>query len=192
MKTKFANACIIIFVTMFAISCKENTEKDKVVAQEENKNFIVEIDYKTSQKNMFIMYFYEEKGQFFDAENTVWLGVQPSEVVQKAVLEIPDERLPIDLRINFCFEKLKGPIQFEAITLKYQDLSFEITKAQITEYFEPNEYLKFDAATGLATPIELDGKTDPFFVSKDKLWNLIKNLNEGTLNQPATILAPTN
>ena len=191
MKTKVASALIIFLITMNIVSCKEGKEGAIIAPKKENKNFTVEIDYKSSQKNMFIMYFYEDKGEFFTADNAVWLGIQPNEGVQKATLEIPDERLPIDLRINFCFEKLRGPVQFESITLKYLDLSFQIPKAQILEYFVPNEYIQYDAATGIATPVTVNGKSDPFFTSKDKLWNLIKNLNDGTLNNPVTA-APVN
>ena len=179
---KNQSVIFLLFSTFLLFSCKEaeKTEDSPKAVKEIKLNvFDVELDVTSTEKNMIILYYLDGTSPWFTPEQTVWMGVEPKAESQTIVLSLPEGVPPTDLRLNYGFDKLKGPIQINEIRLKYQDKQFTIDKKSFEEYFTPNQYIKFDSATLLATPITVDGKMDPFFVSKPKLAMAIDKLIHG-------------
>lgn len=166
MKIKIALVCICIAFN----SCINNERK--------NYSFQVEINAVVKKDNMLIVYFKDRSNQLFVADRTVWLGVKENQTPQDYKLVLPKGVLPRDIRLNYCFDKLNGPLQINSITLRFNKSAFKIKKENFLEYFKPNQYVNYDEKTGLATPISINGKSDPFFLSREKLLLLLIDINQ--------------
>jgi hypothetical protein len=163
------------------MACKDKEKEAGAEKEVKPITFDVVLDAVVEKENMLILYYQDQPEQWFEADRAVWLGVKPNTASQTLTLSLPEGVLPRDIRLNYCFEKLRGPIQINSITLKYNGKSVFINKNEFLDYFKPNEYIKYDKETGLATPIEVDGKSNPFFTTQEKIWGVITNLNLGKI-----------
>jgi len=180
MKTKLIVASL--FLSLVFISCKDDKQKETPKTEEVKvETFDVVLDLVVKKDNMLILLYQDDLGQWFTEERTVWLGVKGKNEAQTAVLSLPEGVLPKDIRIHISSEPGQDPIKFNSITLKYKNKSFVVNQANFDQYFTANEYVKFDAATFTATPIEVGGKYDPFFGSKETLWPILNKISDGTL-----------
>lgn len=168
---------------MIAFSCGNKEQaadsQEKTMKQITLNVFEVEISCVSKGTNMFVLHFLDGTNPWFTPEQAVWLGVEASENSQTLLLSLQEGVRPTDIRLDFCEGDRCAPLQIGDIKLKYQDRFFVIEKKAFLDYFTPNEYIKFDSETLTATPIEVDGKKDPFFSSKPKLQMAIDKLIRG-------------
>ena len=169
-------------IAALGISCndsKKEEQAEKPLKEVKLNVFEVELDVVSTNENMFVLHFLDGSNQWFNDEQAIWQGVKGNTEAQKVVLSLPDGVKPQDLRLDFCFEKVCGPVQINSVTLKYHDSMFKIVSKDFLEYFTPNEFIQFNAESMTATPVEVAGKKDPFFLSKPKLKMAVDKLLHG-------------
>ncbi|MEO8254813.1 MAG: hypothetical protein ABI554_10560 [Flavobacterium sp.] len=178
MKTKLI--IVSLFLSLVFVSCKEDKKKETPEVKKV-ETFDVILDAVVKKENMFILFYADAPGQWFAEERTVWLGVQGKNEAQTSILSLPEGVLPRNLSIHISSKPGQEPIKFNSIIFKYKNKSFVVNQANFNQYFTPNKYVKFDQATFTATPIEVDGKYDPFFDAKEALLPIIQKISDGTL-----------
>lgn len=135
------------FLTAFAavvilIACK-NGEKEAIIVKESiNPNFNVEVDAYVAKKDGFGLYFSEDNTVNFTPENVVWCDIEPQTQAAKAYFEIPEERLPTHIRLDFGFNKEQDSVVIKNIKLNYLKNSFEIKGSEFLNYFLKNDQIK--------------------------------------------------
>ncbi|WP_166921423.1 hypothetical protein [Flavobacterium poyangense] len=167
MKTKSILLSLLMIVSL--ISCK-NAEKEKPVEEVKANTFDVIVDLDIKKDDELILFYKDPSISYFDEKNTVYYGIKGKEESQTVVFSIPEGILPNDIRIDISSKKDQEPIKINSITLSFEGRSFKIDQKDLLKYFTPNEYIKFDEATGIATFINNGEKYDPFFLVKASIY----------------------
>lgn len=179
MKTKILIAFCIILVA----SCKNDkqeqpTENKEVIKETVNPNFNVEVEAMASKKDDFAVYFTEDNTVNFTGENAVWAGIEPSKE-STVVFEIPEERIPTHIRLDFGLNKEQDSVVVKNVKLNYLKNSFTINGSDFFQYFNQNEQFKTktDIANGTLTIYKNgDEYQTPFFYPNDILVTKITEL----------------
>lgn len=142
MKTKI----LIAFLALSLFSCKDKKEDQNnnnpgAVEETINPNFRVEINALASKKDDFALYFTEDNTINFSGENTVWGAIEPAKE-STINFEIPDERLPTHIRLDFGLNKEQDSVVIKNIKLNYLENSFEIKGSELLNYFSKNDEIK--------------------------------------------------
>lgn len=174
----------IIALTLF-VSCKkeaENQPKTDVVEEQVNPNFNVVVFAFAAQKDDFALYFTEDNTIEFKPEQAIWCGIEPGQANQRVYFEVPEERLPTHLRLDFGLNKAQDSVIIEKIKLNYLKNSFEIKGSDFFNYFNQDENFKtrIDEKNGTLVVYkkEAEYKT-PFFYPNENLVNQLKALFMG-------------
>lgn len=180
MKTKF----LVVILVFSLLSCKK--EKENKIEQQEaavieevvNPNFNLEITAIASKKDDFAVYFTEDNTINFSGEDAVWAGIEPT---KESIIhfEIPDERIPSHIRLDFGLNKEQDSVVVKNIKVNYLKSSFEFKGSEMFQYFNQNEEFKTEVNTSNGTlTIYKDGSEykTPFFYPNDNLVNKIKEL----------------
>lgn len=181
MKNKLFVA-VLVFSIAF-VSCKDEkkpTEAEKPAAKEVVKEqFSVELDVISKKKDDFAVYFTEDGSINFVGEKAIWRGVEPKEEIQKVVIDLPEEVLPTNIRIDFGINKEQDDIVLEKFKLTFFEKSFEAKGSEFFKYFIPNESIKtkIDEAKGTITFLKNTEKYSvPFFYPQQAVLDEIKKL----------------
>ncbi|WP_343618381.1 hypothetical protein [Flavobacterium sp.] len=172
MKTKFLLSLLVI-VSM--ISCK-NKEEEKPVEEVKANTFDVIVDLDIKKDDELILFYKDPSIAYFDAKNTVYYGVKGKDAPQTIVFSIPEGILPNDIRFDISSKKDQEPITINSVTLSFEGRNFKIDKKDLLKYFTPNEFIKFDETTGVATFSSNGENYDPFFLTKPAIYPEIEKV----------------
>ena len=178
LKSLFAITAVLILLS----ACKNET--DKVVSQTENAeefepNFIVEIDAKVSTKDDFAVYYTEDQTNNYTGSNAVWTGIDVNDKFQTIKLNLPQEVLPTNIRLDFGINKEQQNISIKEVTMSYQGLSFKIEGHKFFEYFYDSKEFPAVANPSKGTlEIKYEAGTfkTPYFYPTDKLLMEIQKI----------------
>lgn len=178
MKKSFLTAFVAV---VLLIACK-NEEKEAIIVKDYvNPNFNVEIDTYIEHKDGFGLYFSEDNTVNFTSENVVWCDIEPKIHTAKAYFEIPEERLPTHIRLDFGFNKQQDSVVIKNIKLSYLKNSFEIKGSEFLNYFFENDQIKTktDSIKNTFTIYKegMEFKT-PFYYPNENLVVKIRELTE--------------
>lgn len=180
MKTKFGIA-IITLITLLT-SCKQ--EQKETVTQEQPEEKIETFNVVTNviipKEDDLIVYYKDPSNEWFDEEHAVWVHVKGSDKEQEIIFALPEGVLPNNIRFDFSKNPDQEPVRILKIKISYLGKSFEVTEDKISDYFDYNEYVKYDPTTKLYTPFkDSKGIYDPFLSINIPFYNEMDKINKG-------------
>ncbi|MFT3794530.1 hypothetical protein [Flavobacterium sp.] len=135
---------ILIILTVLAfVGCKDDKKSEDGQAQPQqeqpagNEFFRATLDVVAKKDDSFHL-FYSEDGNFTE-ENSIWVEFKGSENSQKLNFDVPKDKLPSQIRIDFGLNKDQGDIKVNGLELSYYGKNVTITGADFFNYFRPNE-----------------------------------------------------
>lgn len=130
---------ISLFILSFCfISCKKEAEKTE--KEDPTKElFKVSLDLVLPKNDTLHLYYAQDMAQDYREENSIWLPVQGKEMAQKVTFNLPEEILPIKVRIDFGVNKENKEIVLNTVAFDYFDKSFVANDSIIFNYFRPDE-----------------------------------------------------
>jgi len=164
----------IVLLTLFS-SCK-NKEEVAPVEEVKANTFDVVVDLKIEKDDELILFYKDPSIAYFDDKKTVYNGVKGKSESQLITFSIPEGVLPNDIRFDVSSNKDQAPITINSITLSFEGRIFKIEQRDILKYFTPNEFIKFDEATGVATFIKNGENFDPYFLTKPLIYPEIEKV----------------
>jgi len=177
------NIFLAVITLLLFVSCKEDPKKQETeeVAVEEqiNPNFIVEVFAYASQKDDFALYFTEDNTIEFKPEQAIWCGIEAAKAGQRVYFEVPEERLPTHLRLDFGLNKAQDSVIIEKIKLNYLKNSFEFKGSEFFKYFNQEASFKtrIDDKNGSLVLYKNGNEyKTPFFYPNDSLVKQVKTL----------------
>lgn len=179
-------AILIFTVLAFTvISCKksetESKEETKPVAADVKQNFSVELDVISQIKDDFALYYTEDKTINFTSDKAVWSGVKGQPTSQKVILNLSEELIPTDIRLDFGINKDQEDIVLENFKLDYYGKTFQARGSDFFKYFIPNDSIKteIDQVKGTVKFLKNPKKfMTPFFYPNQKILDEIKKITK--------------
>ena len=167
----------VIFINLvlltFFVSCK-NKEEVPVVEEVKANTFDVIIDLKIQKDDELILFYKDPSIAYFDDKNTVYNGVKGKPESQIVTFSVPEGILPNDIRLDISSNKEQDPIIINSILLSFEGRVFKIEQKDILKYFTPNDFIKFDEATGTVSFIKKGENYDPYFLTKETIYPQIE------------------
>ena len=181
MKTKIF--IIALLFSLAFISCKnDNKEKsDDTPKADVKQNFSVDLDVITPIEDNFSVYYTEDNTINFTGEKAVWTGVKGQPESQKVTLNLSEEIIPTNIRIDFGLNKDQGDITLEKFKLNYYGKSFEAKGSEFFKYFIPNDSVKteIDQAKGTVKFLKNPKKFfTPFYYPQQAVLDEIKKITK--------------
>ena len=139
MKTNFVILATVISLTF--ISCKNDKNEDAAKA-DEKQNFSIDLDVVAPLDDNFSVYYTEDNTINFNGEKAVWRGVKGQSDTQKVTLDLKEEIIPTNIRIDFGINKDQGDVVLEKFKLSFYGKSFEAKGSEFFKYFIPNDSIK--------------------------------------------------
>jgi hypothetical protein len=166
---------INLVILTFLVSCKN---KEEVTPVEEIKanTFDVIIDLKIEKNDELILFYKDPSIAYFDDKNTVYNGLKGSPESQLVTFSVPEGVLPNDIRFDISSNKDQSSITINSITLAFEGRTFKIEQKDILKYFTPNEFIKFDEATGTVNFVKNGESFDPYFLTKEIIYPEIEKV----------------
>lgn len=179
---KLKSLCVAIAVLFVFSGCKNEGKEEvlkKETAQGFEPNFTIKVEAKVSTKDDFAAYYTEDKSNNFDGSKAVWIGIDAGDNFQVVKLNLPQEIVPTNIRLDFGINKDQQNISIQKITMSYQGMSFEIKGDKFFEYFiDTKEFPAVVNPTKGSLEIKYEaGKfKTPYFYPNEKLLNEIQNI----------------
>ena len=179
---KLKSFCAAVVVLFVFSACKNEGEVEvvkKETAEVFEPNFIIEVEAKVSTKDDFAAYYTEDKSSNFDGSKAVWTGIAAGDNFQVIKLNLPQEIVPTNIRLDFGINKDQQNISVKEITMSFQGMSFEIKGDKFFEYFiDTKEFpAVVDPIKGtLEIKYEVGKFKTPYFYPNEKLLNEIQTI----------------
>jgi hypothetical protein len=162
---KFKNLFLLLFLTITAISCKEEG-KDKegsAQGQEEiapaSNAFKVTLNMVTKKNDDFCLLYTEDGSLNF--EKGVWKVIKGSESDQLVEFYLPNDEFPTQLRLDLGRNPEQDDILIKSIKFEYLGNTRELKGAEIGVFFRADaNKCTFDPVTGLVKALVKDGKKE--------------------------------
>ena len=181
MKKKFTLGAIILIAIL--TSCN-NKEKKEVETEAEPAKVIETFDVTANvivkKDDDLIIYFRDETNEWFDEKHAVWQHVKGSGQEQEITFSLPEGVEPNNLRFDFSKNPEQEPVRIIKLKISYYGKSFEVSEDNIKNYFDPNQYVKYDPATKFYTPFKDEkGVYDPFLSINIPFYNEMDKILKG-------------
>lgn len=176
MKTNFVILATIISLTF--ISCKNDKNGDAAKA-DEKQNFSIDLDVVAPLDDNFSVYYTEDNTINFNGEKAVWRGVKGQPETQKVTLDLKEEIIPTNIRIDFGINKDQGDVVLEKFKLSFYGKSFEAKGSEFFKYFIPNDSVKTEIDTKNGTVKFLKNPKKfftPFYYPQQAVLDEIKKI----------------
>ena len=176
MKTNFVILATIISLTF--ISCK-NDKKEDVTKVDEKQNFSIDLDVVAPLDDNFSVYYTEDNTINFNGDNAVWRGVKGQSDTQQVTLDLKEEIIPTNIRIDFGINKDQGDVVLEKFKLSFYGKSFEAKGSEFFKYFIPNDSVKTEIDTKNGTVKFLKNPKKfftPFYYPQQAVLDEIKKI----------------
>jgi hypothetical protein len=157
----------IIAISTLVLSCKNEKQVEPEAAPQAeqpvaNNRFRVILDVTVKKDDNLQVYYNTGKG--FNEEEAVWAAVKGMPDSQKVVFELPDEVIPLSLRIDLGVKEDQQDIIFSGFEMSYSGKTFESRGYEIGKYFYPLEGTEADFTSGVVKVKLKDGKrVEPAF-----------------------------
>ena len=167
----------VLILLVSLMSCKNNSRKDSI--KEGTKEIMkikeeiltaddilkVHLYLKVQKDDIFEVYYtsdsVEEK---FSAKRKIRKKIRGVFQKQNIVFELPINVLPYKFRIDFGQNKEQLPIEIDNIKLELNGEFIYIEQSLLESFFAFNQFIEYDS--GRINIIEVNGKRDPFIISK--------------------------
>ena len=176
MKTNFVIVAAI--VSLIFISCK-NDKKDAVANADVKQNFSVDLYVVAPLDDNFSVYYTEDNSISFNGDKAVWRGVKGQLTSQQVTLDLKEEIIPTNIRIDFGINKDQGDVVLEKFKLSFYGKSFEAKGSEFFKYFIPNDSVKteIDPAKGTVKFLKNPKKFfSPFYYPQQAVLDEIKKI----------------
>ena len=176
MKTNFLILATIISLTI--ISCK-NDKKEDVAKADEKQNFSIDLEVLAPLDDNFSVYYTEDNTINFNGDRAVWRGVKGQLESQKVTIDLKEEIIPTNIRIDFGINKDQGDVVLEKFKLSFYGKSFEAKGSEFFKYFIPNDSVKteIDAVKGTVKFLKNPDKFfAPFYYPQQAVLDEIKKI----------------
>ena len=173
-------AAILFLFSSCKKDVKEPEAQDKSSTTEVfEPNFIVEIVAKVSAMDDFAAYYTEDSSSNYEGSKAVWTGIDATDKFQTIKLNLPQEIVPTNIRLDFGLNKNQQKISIKEITMLYQGISFKIAGDKFFEYFlDTKEFPAIADPTNGTLEITYKAGTfkTPYFYPTEKLLKEIQTI----------------
>ncbi len=171
------NAIILFGALMILFSCKKETKIDTEAITKPIETFKVELDLVVQEDDSLELFYKEFSDDDWKSYHVVTSPVKGSAFVQQVLFNLPENVVPSEIRLDFGTNKNQKPIAIKNFKMDYYEKSFQAKDTLFYQYFNPNEQIKYDRKTAIATPIYTKGVTyDPLFIPREVLLVEIQKL----------------
>lgn len=141
MKTRIIT---LILFALAMISCKgDKQEEQKEAASIEvikgNDFFTITLDVVAQNDDSFHVFYSEDKTENFTEQNSVWVEFKGAPSSQKLTFNLPKDRIPTNLRIDFGVNKEQKEVKINNLEIAYQGKKFNLSGFDFFKFFRPNE-----------------------------------------------------
>lgn len=165
-----------LFLVTILFSCKED-KKEEVKTEKEKVTFDVSLNMIVKQDDNFQIFYTDEATPNFDEIKSMWLPVKGSENAQDIVFHLPEDVIPLNVRVDLGNNEKQLPMKLNNFKMKYLDKVYELKDTLILTNFVIGEQLKYDKATSTLTPNKGTAKIyDPLLYPQDNLKEEIQKL----------------
>ena len=171
----------MVFFLIF--SCKNEDKKENNPQETDlsnvKQNFSVDLDVISNIKDDFALYYTEDGTINFNSENAVWSGVKGQPESQTVTLNLSEEIIPTDIRLDFGINKDQEDIILEKFKLNFYGKTFQARGSEFFNYFIPNDSVKteIDEAKGTVKFLKNPkGHFTPFFYPNQTILDEIKKI----------------
>lgn len=166
---------ILLFLALVLFSCENRTDKPKqqkeIVQNEEIKELIVEMHFKTNKEDTFKFLMNNIKVDDFQTKNIQVLEkVSPSTELDNMSFNFENNK-PNSFVINLGNKNLKE-VEVKSVIVKYGDNIVEINKSNFKKHIVPNKFIDINEEGTLITK-KVDGKHNPSLVLKKTVFNQV-------------------
>lgn len=153
--------CFIIFLVS---GCREINPNQKTL--EEVDSFVIKLSIIVKKEDVIEIFYLDSKnGEIkFSEEKKIRKRVEGSDNVQTLSFKLPIEALTNTFRVDLG-NNMENIVSIKNMTLKSQKGELRIEGSEMKWFFAINKYLKH-LGNGQYQIIEIDGRIDPFIVSK--------------------------
>lgn len=172
---------LIAFVASLT-SCKnDKTEEVKSENQESASGMKITVDAIVPVDDIFQFFYSEDGSDNYPGDKVVTTNVKGDSKVQSIVFNFPEDAFPIALRFDMGGNKEQKSVEFKNVKIEYYNKDIVIKDTLFRYYFYPNEQIKYDVKTAIATPNIIEGEPyDPIFMPTNDFKKELKALLEQT------------
>lgn len=184
MKTKAFFLSLVAGAAM--VACKKDqtgTDQNGQPTVNQKENFSVELNVITEKDDDFAVYYTEDGSINFDADHVVWHGVKARPESQKVTIDLPEEIVPTDIRIDFGIKRKQdqGDVTLEKFKISYYGKNFEARGSDFLKYFVKNDSIEsvVDDAKGTITfHKNLKNSVTPFYYPSKPILDEIAKMTK--------------
>ncbi|WP_338376116.1 hypothetical protein [uncultured Flavobacterium sp.] len=130
MQKHFIKSIFLVIILALFTSCNGDKDSNKV---------IIKIETVIKENDSIRVFYTSDNSIDFKEEQAVWKKTDGSIKNQEIVIEIPNNILPNQLRIDFGNNILNQEIVLNKICVSYLESTFEAKGEEIYWYFRPDE-----------------------------------------------------
>jgi hypothetical protein len=148
MKTKII---ALLLFSIAIIGCKGDGQEEKKESvntelDKGNDFFTITLDLIAQKDDSFHIYYSEDKTENFTEENSIWQEFKGSTNSQKLLFNLPKDRFPTNLRIDFGVNKDQQEIKIKGMEVTYKEKKVNINGFDLLKFFRINYNITtFDA-----------------------------------------------
>lgn len=171
---------LIAFVALLT-SCKnDKTEEVKANDEESATGMKVTVEAIVPKDDIFQFFYSEDGSDNYPGDKVVTANVKGDGKVQAIFFNFPEDAFPKALRFDMGGNKEQKNVEFKNVKIEYYNKSIVIKDTLFRYYFYPNEQIKYDIKTAIATPNIIEGEPyDPIFMPTNDFKKELKTLLEG-------------
>jgi hypothetical protein len=169
---------LLVLTSLF--SCK-NEEKSSEKKIEAKQCFSATFDVVCETKDDFTVYYTETGTNEFKGELAVWGGVKGGNIDEKIVIDLPEEIIPTNIRVDFGIKPDRKDVLLKKLKFDFYGNSFEIKGSDFFNYFVEREDDKteVDPAAGTVKFIKTPSQTEgSYYYPRQELLDKIKQITK--------------
>ncbi|MEB8328226.1 hypothetical protein OO009_02565 [Flavobacteriaceae bacterium KMM 6897] len=159
---RIAIFCFLIFLCS---GCKDINPNEKTIGVADS--FMITLSIIVKKEDVIEIFYLDSKDDEikFSEEKKIRKSVEGSNDVQTLSFKLPIEVLSNTFRVDLGNNMEQNTVSFKNIIFKSQQRELTIEGNEMEWFFTVNKYLKYKG-NGEYQIIEIDGRVDPFIVSK--------------------------
>ena len=150
---------------LLLINCKKDYSSKNFNSSKKD-NFSITLKAKVPSDDVFELFYKNNLEAGFSEAKKVSRKVIGKNEIQNIEFLVNANEFPFQFRIDLGQNKKQKDLMIREVILKYKNDSIIIEKELLSTFFIVNKYLSLDSENGIFKIIELNGKSDPFIISK--------------------------
>lgn len=151
-------------LVLLLFSCKRGDSEKKNSSKQDV--FVISMKVKVLEDDVIEMFYKRKSEKEFTEVKKIRNVVLGSKNFQNIEFLIDKSEFPFEFRIDLGQSKRQKDIIIEEIILGHKNNSIIIKKEFLSTFFSINKYLSLNSESGIFTINELNGRRDPFIISK--------------------------